>query len=129
MEQPKKVPGARVCLAVTSQGVTAYCNPAALKSLAKWMEWISSHDPSEHFECHLTMDIKDDESKFENKTPSNVWVLLEDKLLNVLQRDELAMIDGEQVKKRGFDLSFMAVPESELDEMALSQADGILPAR
>jgi hypothetical protein len=126
VEKPKKMPGARLCLAVTSKGVTAYCNPAALKSLAKWLEWISLHAPEEHFECHVGMDIEDDESKFDGRIPSNVWVLIEKSLSHSLQRDAISEIDGEQVKICGFNLTFMATPEDELDEMALSQIDGIL---
>jgi hypothetical protein len=117
MEPPKKVPGARLCLSVTKRGVMAYGNPAALKLLAQWLEWIASQDPAEHFECHVGMDIENDESKFDNQTPSNVWVLFEEKLSDTFARNESILVDGEQVAVCGFDLSFMAVQESELDEM------------
>jgi hypothetical protein len=125
VEQPKPILGSRLCLSVTPLGLTVYGNPAGLRALAKWLEWIASQNPTEHFECHVGMDILDDRSKFENKSPPNVWVVIDEKLAGVLARREAAVIDGEQVELKGFDLTFMSVLEAELDEMA---KPGFVPA-
>lgn len=69
VEQPKPIPGSRLCLSVTPLGLSVYGNPTGLRALAKWLEWIASHSPAEHYECHVGMDIMDDQSTFENKTP------------------------------------------------------------
>lgn len=122
MNQPRKIPGARLCLAMREQGLTVYCNPDALRSLAEWLQWIASHNPAEHFECHVRMDLEDDESKFENKVPSNVLMLVEKQLSNIFSGT--AAINGTQVSERGFELTFMAAPEEELDEMARLQIEG-----
>jgi hypothetical protein len=127
MEQPKKLPGSKLCLAITKDGLTAYGNPEAFRSLAKWLEWIAASNPAEHFECHVGMDLESDESKFQNKTPKNVWVLIDKDLSSILAKRGRSYIDGEAVELRGFDVNFMAVPENELDQMARYQDSGVLP--
>lgn len=127
MEQPKKIPGTRLCLVVTKSGLKAYGNASALKSLASWLEWVAASNPAEHFECHVEMDLESDESKFEGKVPRNVWVLLQRELAGTLDVREKVIVEGEPVDSHGFGLTFMAVSESELDDMARLQSTGILP--
>jgi hypothetical protein len=71
-DQPKKIDGVRLCLALTEDGLAAYGNPQAFGALAQWMTWLGNSDPSEHYECHATMALEDDASVFEGKRPRNV---------------------------------------------------------
>jgi len=127
MEQPRLIAGSRLCLALTAEGLTVYGNPEALKSLAKWLEWIAHANPEEHYECHVGLFLEDEASRFEGKVPRNVSVLVERTLAPHIVQRKMVQIDGEPALQRGFDLTFMAVPEADLDQMAASQGMGILP--
>jgi hypothetical protein len=126
VQQPKVDAGSRICISVTRRGVTVYSNPAALRTLAKWLEWIGSQDPKEHFECHVRMDIEDDVSRLTNGDKSNVWVLFERQLYAHFEHHERFSRD-ENTFLRGFDLTFMATPDEELDEMSKFRETEILP--
>lgn len=127
MPQPKNFRGSRLCLTLTKKGLTVYGNPAAFRSLAKWLEWIAHSSPTEHYECHVGMDLADSESKFGNQRPRNVWVLTERSLDGIVEKRRRGIVDSEEVEYRGFDLTFMAVPETELDQMAQFEASGTIP--
>jgi hypothetical protein len=118
-EKPRKTPGVRICIALTSDGVTAYGNPAALRSLAEWVGWLAESDPKEHFECHVTMSLENDASLFEGARPRNVWSLVAGNL-----RDAFPVRTDEHP---GFELTFMVATDSDLDQMAMHQESGILP--
>ncbi len=115
MTQPKRIEGARLCLSLTRSGLKAYGNRESLTELARWLDWIAQHDPAEHFECHVRWHLEDEESKFEGKRPSNVWVVTEGDLAGVFEQE--VQID-ETTRQAGFELTFMAVTENDLDEMA-----------
>ena len=114
-------------MALTKQGLTVYGNAAGFRSLAKWLEWVADSSPTEHYECHVGMDLEDVESKFDNKRPRNVWVLMERSLDGIVEKRRRGVVDNEEVEFRGFDLTFMAVPENELDEMAQFESSGTMP--
>jgi len=115
MKQPQRVEGARLCLSVSKDGVKAYGNRESFTSLARWLEWIAAHDPSEHFECHVRWHLEDEESKFQGKRPQNTWVKMEGDVAAVFEQE--LQLDAD-TRQDGFELTFMAVTEQELDTMA-----------
>lgn len=116
---PVKKDGTRLCIAVTSDGVTVYGNRQAFESLAEQMQWIAQSNSSEHYECHVVMAFENDESRFEGKKPKNVWVLAEKNLAHFPIK--------ESENYTNYELTFMAVEEKDLDEMAKYQEAGLLP--
>jgi hypothetical protein len=113
---PKKL-GARVCLVLSSGGAKLYGNRAAFASLAEWMNWLAHSPENEHFECHVVMDLEDDESKFDGKQPRNAWTLVSADM-------------GPGTPEGGGDqreLTLMCLEERELDQLAQHQASGELP--
>ena len=118
-EMPKKRPGVRICVSVMPDGVTIYGNRSAFASIAEWMQWVMTSPPNEHFETHLLADLEDDASKFEGKHPRNVWTLVDGRLTSEA--------GGAPLNAENFDVTFMAVEESELDKMEKYQDGGLLP--
>ena len=116
---PAKLPDVRLCMTVTKKGVTAYGNRQAFKAMADWMTWLANSNEAEHFECHIAMDLEDDQSKFDGKEPRNVSVLLEKNIANSFEK--------QSQEHTGFELTFMAVEKSELDYMDQFQKTGVLP--
>jgi hypothetical protein len=116
---PAPIPGTKLCLAVTKQGVTAYGNRDAFESLSEWFKWMASSDPAEHFECHIIWHLQDDASSFQKESTKNVYALFTAKTKAVFEKDSE---DG-----FGFELTFMMAPEAELDELAGCQKTGLLP--
>jgi hypothetical protein len=128
MPHPENLPGTRICIAVTRDGVTVYGNQNAMKSLARQLDWIAEADPKEHCECHVVFHMSDEESAFEKKVPRNITVLVERELFPYIsKRGESVQIDSNESKARGFELTFMAAPENELDKMSQNQDSGLLP--
>lgn len=116
---PSKEAGTRLCISVSEKGVYVYGNKPAFKSLAKWMSWIAESSEADHFECHVAMSLEDDESKFEGKAPRNVWVLMDKKIADSFaKRTE---------SNPGFELTFMAVENQDLEHLAQFQKTGVLP--
>lgn len=113
---PSKKPGVRACLVLGNDGAKLYGNRAAFASLAEWMEWLARSPSNEHFECHVLMDLEDDESKFGDKRPRNAWGLMQ---LKVGEKSAGASEIG--------DLTFMCLEEDELDQLAKNQELGVLP--
>jgi hypothetical protein len=110
----------RICMAITSNGLTAYCNKEALAELSKTLERLVDSDEKDHYETHVRMEFLSDESRFEGKTPENVWVLRDKELAPLLApHGSPEYLD--------FELTFMVVSEAELDDMAVFQRDGLLP--
>ena len=116
---PLKQAGTRLCVAVTEEGVSIYGNKQAFKSLSEWMLWIAESNEADHFEFHTTMSLEEDELSAKEAAPRNVWVLTDKK------------ISGSFVKSSenhpGFEMTFMAVENQDLDYMAQFQDSGILP--
>ena len=116
---PLKKAGTRLCIAVTRDGVSVYGNKQAFQSLSEWMSWIAASNDADHFECHVTMSLEDDASSFEGKEPRNVWVLTDEEFADSFGRQS----EGSP----GFELTFMAVEEQDLDELTKFQKTGRLP--
>ena len=120
MEPPTLDKDVRICIAVMPHGLTAYCNKAALVALSKELARLAESDPREHFETHVQMRFEDEDCKFSGKRPRNVWVLRTKELAPVLApHDDPACAD--------FELTFMAIPEAELDDLGRHQETGLLP--
>jgi hypothetical protein len=117
--KPNVQKGARICMAVTQDGVTVYGNKIGLESLSEWLAWIAKNNPSENYECHTKMYLMDDDCVFEGKKPNNIWVLK--------SKDVAHSFYEENETCPGFELTFMGVTEKDLDEMAQHQKTGILP--
>lgn len=118
-EQPTKVPGLRLCLALTRDGLTAYGNREAFTALRQWMQFVEESPEGEHYECHVAMSLEDDESRFDGKTPRNVAVLFDRRLADLFpHRSDTSP---------GFELTFMKTTKDGLDEMERYQHDALLP--
>jgi hypothetical protein len=118
-EPPEPKPGAKLCLAVTKQGVTAYGNKGAFEQLAEWLQWIASSDPSEHFECHTILSLQDEASALGKQRKKNVYPLF--------SKQTKAVFERENEHGFGFELTFMMVEDAELDEFTGFQETGLLP--
>ncbi len=118
MAAPDRIPGTRACVVVTRDGVKLYGNRAAFRSLAKFMTWIAESDPAEHFECHATWHLASDEFLRRNGAP-NVATLFAPELVEHFAR--------ETDEEAGFELTFMALGEGNLDELFEHAPVGILP--
>jgi hypothetical protein len=121
MTKPEPHSDSRLCIAVKKDGVTLYGNPSALRSLADRLTRIAEADPSEHDECHVTMELLSDDCRFEGRQPLNVWSLAEPHLI-----PHIVPVNGSR-GLAGFEVTFMAVEERDLDDMAQHQRSGILP--
>ena len=117
--QPQTRDGTKLCIAVTRQGVTAYGNKAAFESLAEWFRWMASSAPSEHYECHTIMYLRDEASTFGEDTVKNVYVLFDANTRRPFEK--------KAKNEFGFELTFMMATESDLDKLAGFQTRGLLP--
>jgi hypothetical protein len=116
---PLNEAGTRLCISVNENGVSVYGNKPAFKSLAAWMSRLAESAETDHFECHVVMSLEDEESKFEGKTPKNVSVLMDKKIADSFaKRTE---------SNTGFELTFMAVENQDLEHLAQFQKIGLLP--
>jgi hypothetical protein len=102
-----------------------YGNPAALRSLAQQLLWIADADPAEHYECHTIWEL--DDSRFEDRRPLDVWSLAEPALVDVISKEGPTIVCGKEALNPGFEVTFMAVEESDLDKLAKHQESGVLP--
>ena len=125
MDRPTRAPGTRLCIAVRKEGVTLYGNPSAMRSLAEYLLWIAGADPAEHYECHARLELQSDECLFENKRPLDVWALVEPALAQHITAGASVSDDGD--REEGFEVTFMAVEERDLDELAKHQESALLP--
>lgn len=125
---PKTLQGSRICFVLTGQGLTAYGNTAALRSLARWLGWLADSDPSAHYECHTTLALQENNVVLDESLPRSVWLLAEPALSKAL-RDSVAQIDTEPgTVPAPFEVTFMQVVDGELDVMAQFQSSGELPS-
>lgn len=111
--------GPRLCITIKPDGVTVYGNKQSLKLLAQHIENIAAADESQHYECHTLMALEDDDSKFGGKEPRNVWLLADKECASVFH--------ARSENNPGFELTFMAVENGDLDHMAQFQKGGVLP--
>ena len=118
MPAPDRVPGTRACVVVTREGVKLYGNRAAFLSLARFMTWIAESDPAEHFECHTKWHLAS-EDFLHHGGPPNVGTLFAPELVDDFAR--------ETEDESGFELTFMAVHSTDLDELFEHVPAGVLP--
>ena len=118
MPAPDRIPGTRICLTVTPEGVKLYGNREAFQSLAQFMSWIADSNPTEHFECHVRWHMTSEGALLRNETP-NVATLFAPALVGQFERASES--------NPGFELTFMAVEEADLDEMFRHAVSGVLP--
>lgn len=118
MPAPDRIPGTRICLAVTPEGVKLYGNREAFQSLAQFMSWIADSDPAEHFECHVKWHMSSEGALLRNEAP-NVATLFAPALDGQFERTSES--------NSGFELTFMAVEKADLDELFQHAASGVLP--
>ena len=117
--RPKRIPGSRLCLALTSDGLTAYGNKEAFASLRDTLSWLERSNEEENFECHVTMSLEEDDSTFDRIKLRNVFTLIERVFDGIV---------GRKSKSRpGFELTFMLVSKEQLDICSSYQASGFLP--
>ncbi|MGA1869447.1 MAG: hypothetical protein ACMUJM_12985 [bacterium] len=118
MTYPRNEKGTRLCMVVAKSGIKVYGNRQAFKTLSKWMSWIADSDEREHYECHFLWHLKSEESEF-GEEPANIWTLFD--------RDTLSIFDPSFDQELNFDLTFMAVEQSDLDKLAKFRASRLLP--
>ena len=123
----KTLKGSRVCFALTPDGLTAYGNKAALRSLAHWLEWLADSNPEDHYECHTSLSLETEEVLLNGAKPKNVWVLVDGAFQPILNQWKPVDVEDDGLRRADFDVKFMAVTDIELDEMALEQSSGLLP--
>lgn len=102
---PRRSTGAALCVAVTTDGTTVYANRAAFQSLAKWMEWISKSDPSEHFELHVLWHLTN-----HSQSRPNAWLLFDKEMRRIFVRRATGPDSGGP-----FELTFMHATKKDLD--------------
>ncbi len=127
MERPRQVPGTRLCIAVRKDGVTLYGNPAALRTMAQHLLWAADADPAEHYECHVRWHLQSDACRYEAKRPLDVWTLVDADLARSIRVSPLGSDTDSEIQEEGFEVTFMAVEESDLDALAQHQSTGLLP--
>jgi hypothetical protein len=110
----------RICMAITPAGLTAYCNKEAFLLLANDLTRLAHSPEKEHYETHVRMRYEDADCVFEGKKPSNVWVLRTKSLAPLLAPHGNPEIQD-------FELTFMMMPEAELDDLTKCQETGLLP--
>jgi hypothetical protein len=128
MELPRQIPGTRLCIAVGTGGVTLYGNPAALRTMAQYLLWAADADPAEHYECHVRWHLQSDACRFDGKRPLDVWTLVDAGLAQSIPPSPLVPSVEAVAQQEGFEVTFMAVEESDLDVLAQHQNTGLLPA-
>ena len=126
---PKTIPGSRICFALSRDGVTAYGNNKALRSLSQWLDWLAKTDPATHNECHVSLSLESEEVILKGKRPKNVWILAEREFTPLLKSMSIKDVDGGKLRSVGFEMTFMAVTDDELDKMQKHQKSGVLPKK
>jgi hypothetical protein len=106
----------RICMALTPDGLTAYCNRSGLLAMSKRLAEIAQSLPDEHYEMHVRLELEDGAAPQETNVA-------------VLRTKELAPLVAPHGRsdQQDFELTFMHVPEHELDDLRAYQVDGLLP--
>jgi hypothetical protein len=116
------VPPIQLCIALTKSGLTAYGAPEALRQLGRQLLVTADAPPDEHYEVHASMTI----TAPDGVTPA-VCVLVDAEIAPLLDRSKRTDVDGELLTHAEFELTFMAVTNSELHEMGRYSERGVLP--
>jgi hypothetical protein len=123
MDQPREIPGARICVLVHDDEVVICANIAGFKALGEWIAWLAASDPGESFHLHLLWHLESEASRFEDVRPRNVWVLR-------TPAEHRAKVEPpEGMDAATYEVTFQVVRDTELDELALAQEDGAIPER
>jgi hypothetical protein len=118
MSAPDRIPGTRACVVVTHDGVKLCGNRAAFRSLARLMTWIAESDPAAHFECHAKWHLASDAFLQHKAAPNVATLFTPDMFDHFAPRSE---------DDPGFELTFRAVEEGDLDELLEHEPSGVLP--
>jgi hypothetical protein len=117
MRHPKNEKHLQLCLVVSEEGVTAYGNAAAMRTLSRWLAWLGDSQPSDHYECHVAWHLG---SPFRKQ--NRVWLLRTGGSPGRRQRTS-------QKLSEGYDVTFMLVTSRELAMLRRYDHTGVLPSR
>jgi len=123
MSQPRRIEGARICIIRYPDETTICANIAGFRSLGEWIAWLAESNPTEKFHFHLLLHLESIASRYDGARPTNVWFLSQPTSSGV---DAATRADSE---RQEYDITFQVVSESDLDELALDQEAGMVPAR
>ena len=96
--------------------------------MAQHLLWAADADPAEHRECHVRWHLQPDACRFEGKRPLDIWTLVDADLAQSIPASPLGSDSDAEMQEDGFEVTFMAVEESDLDALAQHQRTGLLPA-
>lgn len=99
---------ARISLIVSSDGVIAYCNKAAISDLMGQLRWMLDSDAKEHYECHTLMTFNDLEGG-RDSAHRNASIRFEDGLEKYFVK--------RSPNSFGFELTFMTVEDSDFSKL------------
>ena len=129
MTDPESTTQFRVCLALSPEDLTVYLNKPALQSLVDRLQSMLKSDPEQHYELHVSMALDPSSYIYPNVPPNSVWTLVDETLAPHIEKRRVERIDGEDALVPGFDLNFILLPESELNELEENKLLGLLPGR
>ena len=115
--RPRKRRGVTLCVVVTRDGTTVYANRAALRSIAEWMLWIATSDPTEHFELHVPWHLAN-----HSRSRPNTWVLFDEEMRRMFVRRATGPDSGGP-----FELTFMHATNEDLDSLRRHLASKLAP--
>jgi len=123
IDQPKDIPGARVCILRYHDETRISSNIAGFKLLGQWIAWLVDSQPEENFHIHLLWHLESEASRFDGVKPKNVWFLDEPEEA-IIRDNEYVPEDATIVK---YEVTFMVLTDAQLDELAAAQETGIIP--
>ena len=124
MESPREVLGARICVLLYSDETVICANSAGFKALGQWMAWLADSNPDESYHLHLLWHLESEASRFDGVRPKNVWFLRETPESRPAEEEP-----PEGMEVVPFDVTFQVVRETDLDELALGQDNGLIPPK
>ena len=122
MTYPDRIEGTRICVVRYPDETTVCANVAGFRSLGQWIAWLAESNPAELFHFHVLLHLESEASRYDGVRPKNVWFLRQPPLL----AEAIALQEWE---KRDYEMTFQVVTESDLDELAQYQDEGIVPTR
>jgi hypothetical protein len=122
MTYPDRIEGTRICVIRYPDETTVCANVAGFRSLGQWIAWLAESNPAELFHFHVLLHLESEASRYDGVRPKNVWFLRQPPLL----AEAIALQEWE---KRDYEMTFQVVTESDLDELAQYQDEGIVPTR
>ena len=95
-----------------------YGNREAFRSLAQFMSWIADANPADHYECHVKWHLSSEEALLRGGTPNVVTVIAPELATHLASASDMGP---------GFEVTFMAVEEHDLDAMSTTARCGVKP--